>query len=302
MVQNASHPAKSLVWLLVLMVAGSLVVSILSILVALVATGVSDLSQMEALLSGQSGDMTFLKIVQAGSTIGTFILPPVMLALIEKNRSAYLRFEGPLDGKMLGIVLVLILFAAMPLLELSGQLNQNMSLPDSMSGIERWMYNKEKQLEELTVNMLSVSTLSGLLFNIFVIAVLPALGEELFFRGGLQTILHRWTRNPHVAIWVIAVVFSAFHMQFYGFLPRLLLSALFGYLFYWSNNLWYPILAHFLNNAAAVIFAFYLYNNGESIVDASLTENFHPLLYVLSAVLTIYLLYTFRRRYRKRAI
>jgi len=88
------------------------------------------------------------------------------------------------------------------------------------------------------------------------IAILPAIGEELLFRGVLQRIFANWTKNIHLGVWIAAILFSAMHMQFYGFLPRMMLGVLFGYLFVWSGSLLLPILCHFINNGSAVIYAY----------------------------------------------
>jgi hypothetical protein len=85
---------------------------------------------------------------------------------------------------------------------------------------------------------------------------LPAIGEELLFRGVLQKLIQKMTGSSHWAIWITATLFSALHLQFFGFLPRLLLGALFGYLLEWTGTLWLPILAHFINNASGVIVFF----------------------------------------------
>jgi membrane protease YdiL (CAAX protease family) len=89
------------------------------------------------------------------------------------------------------------------------------------------------------------------------IAFLPSIGEELLFRGVIQRIFTNWTRNYHWGIWISALLFSALHMQFYGFIPRMFLGVLFGYLLVWSGSMWLPIIAHFINNAVAVV-AMYL--------------------------------------------
>jgi len=120
-------------------------------------------------------------------------------------------------------------------------------------GIETWMKNAEEQAGELTEAFLKVETVGGLLFNIFMIAFLPAIGEELLFRGVIQRIFTRWTQNVHWGIWISAILFSALHMQFYGFIPRMLLGVLFGYLLVWSGSMWLPIIAHFINNGVAVV-------------------------------------------------
>ena len=94
-------------------------------------------------------------------------------------------------------------------------------------------------------------------------AVAAGITEEFLFRGALQRIIGKWTYNHHIIIWSAAIIFSTFHMQFFGFLPRMLLGAYFGYLLYWTRNIWIPVFAHFVNNAIAVI----------SMSDASLKDN-----------------------------
>jgi membrane protease YdiL (CAAX protease family) len=115
------------------------------------------------------------------------------------------------------------------------------------------MKNAEENAEMLTKAFLKVDSVGGLFFNLFMVALLPAVGEELLFRGVIQRILTRWTRSYHWGIWIAAILFSALHMQFYGFVPRMLLGVLFGYLLVWSGSMWLPVLAHFINNAIAVI-------------------------------------------------
>jgi membrane protease YdiL (CAAX protease family) len=137
-----------------------------------------------------------------------------------------------------------------------------MQLPGIFSGVEDWMKNMEENAMELTELFLDTKSIGGFLFNIFMIAVLPAIGEELMFRGVLQKQFSDWFRNNHMAIWFTAFLFSAMHMQFYGFLPRFFLGVIFGYLFFWSGSIWLPIIAHFINNTIAVT-VYFLINNGK---------------------------------------
>jgi uncharacterized protein len=117
--------------------------------------------------------------------------------------------------------LVLVLsFAASPFINFIGGLNANMQFPDWLSGVENWMKNAEDKAAEITEAFLKVETVGGLAFNIFMIAFLPAIGEELLFRGVIQRIFTNWTRNYHWGIWISALLFSALHMQFYGFIPE----------------------------------------------------------------------------------
>ena len=103
-------------------------------------------------------------------------------------------------------------------------------------------------------------------FQCFLIAVIPAIGEEFVFRGILHKVFRQWTGNAHIAVWISAFLFSAMHMQFYGFLPRLFLGAVLGYMLVSTGNIWVPVLAHFFNNTAAVT-VFYLKHNNYITLD-----------------------------------
>lgn len=155
------------------------------------------------------------------------------------------------------------MFLISPAITLTALLNKQMVLPSFMAPVENWMKAQEALAEQLTNTLLAGDGLMNILANLLVIAAVAGITEEFLFRGALQRIIGKWTSNHHIVIWTAAIIFSAFHMQFYGFLPRMLLGAYFGYLLYWSRNIWIPVFAHFVNNAFAVI----------SMSDARLKEN-----------------------------
>jgi hypothetical protein len=160
--------------------------------------------------------------------------------------------------------------------------NQAMDLPDALSGLEKWMRDKEDQLSVMTEFLTSYTSFSQLLIALFVVTVLPALGEEILFRGVIQSKLYLELRNIHIAIWASAAIFSAIHFQFYGFLPRMMLGALFGYLYYWTGNLWVAILAHFVNNGFVLVMM-YLHNVG--LVEINIEEEKSmPMLLILASI------------------
>ena len=136
-----------------------------------------------------------------------------------------------------------------------------MRLPEWMSGLEERMKAMEENAALLLEKFMDVKTTGGLLFNLLMIAVIPAFGEEFLFRGVIQKIFTGWTRSHHWGIWISAILFSALHMQFYGFIPRMFLGALFGYMLVWSGSIWVPVCAHFFNNATGVI-GLFLINKG----------------------------------------
>ena len=200
-----------------------------------------------------------MKLSQLFLSIGMFILPPFVLAyLCSKKPSAYLHLDKKVKWSDAGIV-ILFMLLIIPFINLLGDINHRLFLPKALEGLENWMKSSEAQATKIEEQMLQVHGYSALLSNIFLIAILPALGEELFFRGALIRIFQEW-KGAKIAIWITAFIFSFIHLQFYGFVPRLLMGAFFGYLLLWSGNLWLPILAHFTNNVIAIIFYHFKFN------------------------------------------
>ena len=133
-----------------------------------------------------------------------------------------------------------------------------------------------------------------IIVGLIVIAVVAGIGEELIFRGLIQRKFYKGLNNPHLAICGAAIIFSAIHMQFYGFLPRMMLGALFGYLYLWTGNLWVPIAAHIFNNGFAVVM-FYLSHIGVIGVDIEELETFPIPAVIASLFLSAALLWYFRK-------
>lgn len=214
---------------------------------------------------GNMNNINSLKLMQFIESIGVFVFPPFVLAyLCSNNSKIFLHLNKPINWIVV-LFVVLFMILIIPFINLLGDLNQRLALPDALSGLEKMMKEYESQASQLTEKFLNIHNLPALFFDIFLIAMLPALGEELFFRGAIQGTLQQKI-NAKLAIWITAIVFSAIHLQFYGFVPRMLLGAFLGYLLVWSGNLWLPILAHFTNNVIAIIF-YYLKNNGYKMPD-----------------------------------
>ena len=226
------------------------------------------LSELNDLLTDYSRPESLgaLRIIQIVSAAGTFMLPAFFLAyLFDARPSAFLSLDRAPGGMPLLLVAAALL-TALPLINFLGEINARMVLPPVLAGVERWMRSTEEQAARLTELFLDMKTPADMYINLLMMALIPAIGEELLFRGVIQRIFSQWFRGTHTAVWITAVLFSAMHFQFYGFLPRLLLGALLGYLLAWSGSLWLPIVAHFVNNAAAVVLT-WLYQSGESSMD-----------------------------------
>lgn len=240
-------------------------------------------------------DIRSLKIMQLIQAIGMFILPPLILAYLWSEKPLrYLKLSTKLRLSDV-LIVVFLMIAAIPFINLITMLNQQLVLPEFLTIVEAWMKASELQIAEITGRMLNVHTPTELLFNILLIAIIPALGEELFFRGTIQKIFTEW-RNAIWGIWIAAFVFSAIHLQFYGFVPRMMLGAFFGYLLFWSESLWLPIIAHFVNNAVAVIF-YYLKYNGVKVPDIDTVGTGNTLcLGLLSGILVFGGIYALKMR------
>jgi membrane protease YdiL (CAAX protease family) len=176
--------------------------------------------------------------------------------------------------------------------------NAGLHLPEFMSGVEQWMKDTEEQLAETTAMMTNFNSFGSFMLAFVVIAILPGIGEELLFRGLLQNSLHKWTKNAHIAIWVSGFIFAAIHLQFYGLVPRMMLGVVFGYLYVWSGNIWFPIIAHITNNGLALILT-YMYQLNASELDIDDTESVPELGSVVGLVVFVAVFYLFRKHFIK---
>ncbi|MEI8202028.1 MAG: CPBP family intramembrane glutamic endopeptidase [Bacteroidota bacterium] len=201
-------------------------------------------------------NVSLLKFLQAFSQIGTFILPVILfLIFTEGNIIKPMKIKLP-KRAISAILAILLIIAVVPFINFLLTLNSYLQLPAFMSSIENWMRTTEDSAAVLTQSFLQVTDIQGYFVNIFVIALIPAIGEEMLFRGVIQSILVKNMKNKHLAVWLSAIIFSAIHMQFFGFLPRMVLGLVLGYLFLWSDSLLLSMLAHFSNNAFAVTLAY----------------------------------------------
>ena len=208
-----------------------------------------------------------LKWFQFVQTVGTFLLPPFIVAwLWSAEPLEWLGLRRKVKGErkkelflLYGGVIVLMV-VAIPGINLLADWNSRLALPAFMAGIEQWMRAQEDAAMMLTERFLNVRGFGPLLVNIGLMALLPAMAEELTFRGVIQSLVvgrsSLDSRRKHIAVWVTAILFSAIHLQFYGFVPRMLLGALFGYALIWTGSLWVPIIAHALNNSTVVLFSY----------------------------------------------
>lgn len=239
-------------------------------------------------------DIHSLKILQLIQAVGIFLLPPFVVFSIWSDQPFKALGLNVAGSKAAYPLVILLMLIAIPFINLLSSVNQQLTLPGFLAPIEQSMRDSELRIDELTQKMLNVHEISQLMFNILLISVIPAISEELFFRATIQKIFTEW-KSATLGIWMTAFVFSAIHMQFYGFVPRMLLGALFGYLYVWSGSLWLPIVAHFINNVTAIIF-YYLKYNGYPVFDIDTVGSGTTLwLGLLSGLLVVGMIYVFSK-------
>jgi uncharacterized protein len=216
-------------------------------------------------LSGSStvhmsiGMLRYFQIVQSFSV---FIIPSLLAGLLFWGHlTRGIRLHSSARGLLI-LLSVFIIVSSQPLVSWLGIWNSSIEFPEFLNGIERWMRSSEDNAGDLIYRFLNTDSWSILLLNFLMIAILPAIGEEMLFRGVLQPIFYEWTKNKHLAVFITAFLFSAIHLQFFTFLPRFFLGIVLGYLIVWGKNLWYSVAGHFSNNfLSLIIFYYYRYTN-----------------------------------------
>ena len=200
-------------------------------------------SKIESTLTNRS----FLRFTLFWSQVLSFIVPAIITLqyFYKKNWLSALGLNRFPNWKLVAFS-ILFLLVSIPLVQYSSEINKMIPLPLALRSME-------SSTDEILKTILKKDFFYEIVLNVILIGIIPAIGEELMFRGVLQQQIGRWVRNSHVAVWITAIIFSAIHFQFEGFLPRMILGAVLGYLFVWTKNIWLPMLVHLFNNAAQVI-------------------------------------------------
>lgn len=294
-----THPVNYILLLLGFMLGGFFVGNFFAmVLLKLIYNfSLTDLAGVVQNPSAYPQGKSAVNLFQGVSHFCAFTLAPLALLLsVGVPFNQYLSSKSAIPASLF-LLSALIIVAVMPVNSWFIDLNANMNLPDFMSGFEQWAKDKEDSLKELTEYLTKFESWPEMLDGLVIFALIPAIGEELVFRGILQKQLIRWFRNPHVAIWVAAIVFGAIHMQFYGMLPRTLLGALLGYLYWWSGNIWVPIIGHFMNNGFTVVLM-YLVQQKKINYDIEATEAMPLQAIIFSMLAAVSLLYYLRQQFQ----
>jgi uncharacterized protein len=257
---NTAHPGTKLFLVLFLMITCYLILFGLGLLVAIPIFNVS-VKDVISIIENNSfeNNLPLIRMMQVFYSTGLFLLPAILAAFLISRRAGKYLSLYTISGVDTILLVILLMFSIIPLINFAGYLNEEIVRLEVWNGLmDKVIANDETQWQMMEA-FLDAENIGVLLFNLFMIAFIPALAEEMLFRGVLQRIFGEWFRNHHIAIWVVAILFSLAHYQLSGFIPRIFLGALFGYLYLWTSSIWIPVIAHFTNNGMAVIYYYFFY-------------------------------------------
>lgn len=258
--QRKIEPGIEVLILIGLLVAGLIVGTVVTIPVWMIMTGKGPLDMAKDMLNPAYVDA--VKAMQVISTIIMFFIPAYVTArIVTKKPFAHLGLKGGVKLNR-AILAMLIMFAALPLVASLAELNKAIPLTASA---KKFFDNMESQYAEQVKLMATFKTPTDYIGALFIIALMPAIVEEVFFRGSLQSSITRSIKVPWLAIIITSIIFSVVHFSWYGFIPRVALGMLLGYIFYYTGNLWYSIIGHFFNNALMVTVLYYQYTKDKKI-------------------------------------
>ncbi|MFN8265739.1 MAG: CPBP family intramembrane glutamic endopeptidase [Chitinophagaceae bacterium] len=252
--QRKMQPGVEFLILIGLWVACLVVGSMATIPIWMIMTGKSIFDLEKGIMD--PANVEALKVMQVVSTVIIFFIPAFVTARIAGSKPfSRLGFAGGVKGDR-AIIAALLMLCALPLVGYLAEVNK--AIPISAS-LKKMFDTFESQYEEQVKLMATFKSPADYVIALFIIAFLPALVEETFFRGALQNILMRWYGIPWLVIFISGFIFSAIHFSWYGFIPRLALGMVLGYIFYYTGNLWYSIIAHFFNNGLMVTILYWQY-------------------------------------------
>lgn len=272
-----------------------LLISFLSATVLTAAYGLSTgdiLKDVDAFLANH-GNLNPYRYMQMLSTLGVFGLSAlVMSRLITGSWLGYFHFSKKASLATIAYV-PLIIILLFPAIALMHEYVSALPVPAEFSDLE-------EKLERFTLALLRDPSWGKFLLNFLMIAILPAVCEELLFRGVLMRQFHKATGSYHLAILLSGVLFGLIHGQVFKFLPIAVLGILFGYLYWWTRNLWFPIAAHFFNNGIQVVL-YFLAARGVIQVDLEAAELLPPATTALLTALFVGVVFLFYTRNRETA-
>jgi uncharacterized protein len=277
--------AKAFGFILLYMGIGGMVLQLLS----------ANPKEIEYLTGTEKESLKYAYIIAQfiGAFIGLVILPVLYILFFRQDLKGIFIIKRGHPLALIGFSLI-IFFCFLPLVNAVNEWNQSIHLPLSFNNLEQTLRDMEDKASKVIDLIIYYDNIPQFLVIFFLVAILPAIGEELLFRGIVQNEILEIFRNPHVAILLSAFLFSFVHFQFFGFFPRMLLGMLFGYLYYWSGNILIPVSIHCLNNGLTLI-NMNMLKEKKTEIDISSTQHLSPGLIIFSLVISVVLLYIYRQ-------
>ncbi|MCR9252341.1 MAG: CPBP family intramembrane metalloprotease [bacterium] len=296
LINDDRNPWAALVMLLSFVCVGFLA----AIMVTGALSAVLDVSLTTDMSNADTSDWWGLMTIQGVTSLMIFLLSPLLFIYFHLKSKPNVLFSNSIEVPKALLFTGVATFSFMIVNSVFIEWNQNVEFPEFLSSFEQFAIENEERLAEATKFLTTFESPIQLIMALVVIAGFAAAGEELLFRGVLQPILQKIFGNHHVAIWLTGFIFAAIHIQFFGLVPRMLLGVLFGYLFYYSGNLSYAIVAHFINNGFSIVMV-YLYNNSKIDYDIENTESIPLYTVAIFALVCGYSLFSFFKLYQKKA-
>lgn len=272
-----------------------IVMLLLTFVVGLVVTGLAGGLLLN--MGGPDKAVAMLRIATVIQDIFMLIMPALVTALIVTRQPVKLLALGRMPSAGRVLIAIAVMLLASPAMSWIIELNSSIQLPESLAALEQKMRAMEDSAQATLDFMLGAHTPANLFVNILLIGLLAGFSEELFFRGALQRLINSTGLSATAAIWISAIIFSAIHMQFYGFVPRMLLGVYFGYLLVWSGSVWLPVIVHAFNNSMFLVLK-YMTGNGDPSIGAegSMESVIAIIASVLATAAGLILLYKTRDR------
>lgn len=295
--QNSPKPALSFLLVLFIAFLGFTTLGpFLGIFFALPFPGF-DLDNLLAVLENPvdfPSSKTPLLIIQGISSLVGFVALPIFFLTVIKKYRPNIFFQAKTITPAIVLIAGLFTITFMVVNSVFVEWNASLKLPEFLQGFENWARGLEDNAAMLTEFLTDFDGPGQFILAFVVIAIIPAIGEELVFRGMLQNYAIGFLKNPHLAIWITAILFSTFHLQFFGFVPRAFLGVAFGYLYFWSGNLLIPMIAHLINNGFTLLMI-YMYSTNTIAFDIENSESPDILTVAPAVVVSFILLFLFHR-------
>jgi membrane protease YdiL (CAAX protease family) len=292
-------PLKQLISFLLIVLFSTVIFTGIGFIITFISYGAEVLQSINDLSNPES--VSAMRNILMWSNLGMFPVPVIVFALLSgRPAMRYMNASGLPALKSI-VFAIALYFISGPFIGMLTEWNQSLSLPQWLSGLDRWIHESEENARLTTEALMNVKDYHGLALNLLVLALLPAIGEELMFRSFFIRFFSGFIKNIHVNILLVSILFSAVHLQFLGFLPRFALGMMLGYFFYYSGSVYLPMLIHFTNNATVVI-VYYLYYTGKIEIHPDKFGNIdNALIIILSGILAVTGFYLYAKTSKKQA-